>query len=125
MKQHFVNFWATQVGKEKIYDRAQLALDTQDAKLLHDPKNHNFPNKDYANVRDAVYTYFEDMKEAYWRLDAERDFVYAFHVFPYSSIGHLHMHVFPKGEEFRVQSARQHDWKTVPVDVVLEVEGAT
>ena len=50
------------------------------------------------------------------------DFEYAFHAYPANSVGHLHMHVFPKGEDLRKFSTKSHDWKTIPIEAVLEVE---
>ena len=32
------------------------------------------------------------------------------------------MHVFPKLEQLRRWSAWTHDWKTIPIEAVLEVE---
>ena len=32
------------------------------------------------------------------------------------------MHVFPKNSELRRFSTRTHDWKTIPIEAVLEAE---
>lgn len=61
------------------------------------------------------------MKLQFERLK-EDDFLFGFHCFPENSIGHLHMHVFPHGEQFREFSTKEYDWKTVPLQAVLEVE---
>ena len=56
-------------------------------------------------------------------LDPERgDFEFGFHAWPDSSVGHLHMHVFPKRNSLRQFSTREHDWKTIPLKAVLEAE---
>lgn len=61
------------------------------------------------------------MKSVYRLLKAE-DFVLGFHVFPENSIGHLHMHVFPHDNYFREHSTKDYDYKTVPLQAILDVE---
>jgi hypothetical protein len=49
---------------------------------------------------------------------------FCFHVHPYPSIGHLHMHVLQKN----MRTSYCHDWKNMPLDAVLGVlkaEGQT
>ncbi|KAI4201522.1 MAG: hypothetical protein LQ346_002158 [Caloplaca aetnensis] len=122
MRAHFLRFWARPDGKAKILARTKRALDEQDRKLLASSDNNNDSNGDsYASVRAAVFDHFEAMKPAFERL-REDDFLFGFHCFPENSIGHLHMHVFPHGEPFRAVSTKQYDWKTVPLQAVLEVE---
>lgn len=72
-------------------------------------------------VRGEVLEYFTAMGKKFAELEVG-DFVMGFHVFPENSIGHLHMHVFPHGKEFREYSTKTYDWKTVPLQAVLEVE---
>ena len=57
-----------------------------------------------------------------WGGLSEADFVFAFHAFPDCSVGHLHMHVFPRGGWLRRFSGKRHDWKTIPLEAILEVE---
>lgn len=64
---------------------------------------------------------FERLAEKFYDLKAE-DFEFAFHTWPDISVGHLHLHVFSKKWGFRRFSATQHDWKTIPIEAVLEVE---
>lgn len=63
------------------------------------------------------------MKPAFLQLKAEEDFIFGFHVFPENTIGHLHMHVFPHDNDFREYSTRDYDYKTVPLQAILDAEG--
>lgn len=69
-----------------------------------------------------MFKQFEEKGRGFGELNVEEDFLMGFHVFPDNSIGHLHMHVFPHGEGMREWSTREYDWKTVPLQAVLEVE---
>ncbi|KAL8895096.1 MAG: hypothetical protein Q9207_008301, partial [Kuettlingeria erythrocarpa] len=129
MRAHFLRFWARPDGKAKILARAKRALDEQDRKLLasssSSPSSDNSNNSNgdsYASVRAAVFAHYDAMKPAFERLRGEEDFLFGFHCFPENSIGHLHMHVFPHAEPFRAVSTKEYDWKTVPLQAVLEVE---
>lgn len=62
------------------------------------------------------------MKSEFLGLKAESDFLLGFHVFPENSIGHLHMHVFPHRDYFREFSTKDYDYKTVPLQAILDVE---
>ena len=64
---------------------------------------------------------FNSMAQSFERLKVG-DFQFGFHAFPDNSVGHLHMHVFPRQSELRKWSTRTHDWKTIPIEAVLEVE---
>ncbi|KAL8921500.1 MAG: hypothetical protein Q9208_005654 [Pyrenodesmia sp. 3 TL-2023] len=131
MRRHFLDFWARPEGKAKILARTRRALEEQDQKLLllassssSSPSSSNpntTNNSDYASVRDDIFAHYEAMKPAFERLK-EEDFLFGFHCFPENSIGHLHMHVFPHGEAFRQFSTKDYDYKTVPLQAVLEVE---
>ena len=63
----------------------------------------------------------DELRKKFVGLEVE-DFTIGFHPHPHHSVGHLHMHVVAKPEIFREFSATRHDWKTVPLDVVEEVE---
>lgn len=127
MHDHFVAFWQHDQGKEKILARAKRAVDDQDKKLRDAPSpssNSQSTNSVYNDAtRSSVFAQFNKLKDAFKKLQA-KDFVFAFHVFPDNSIGHLHMHVFPHNEAFREFSTHVYDWKTVPLEAVLEVEEA-
>ncbi|KAL8660293.1 MAG: hypothetical protein Q9202_006704 [Teloschistes flavicans] len=127
MHDHFVTFWQHDQGKEKILARAKRAVDDQDKKLRDAPSpssNSQSTGSVYDDAtRSSVFAQFNQLKDAFKKLQA-KDFVFAFHVFPDNSIGHLHMHVFPHDEAFREFSTHVYDWKTVPLQAVLEVEEA-
>ncbi|KAI4100787.1 MAG: hypothetical protein L6R37_005235 [Teloschistes peruensis] len=127
MHKHFVDFWQTDQGKEKILARAKRAIDDQDKKLRNapaPPSNSQGASPVYDEAtRKNVFDHFDKLKEPFKKLEA-KDFRFAFHVFPDNSIGHLHMHVFPHQEMFREVSTKVYDWKTVPLDAILEVERA-
>ncbi|KAL9595365.1 MAG: hypothetical protein Q9219_006491 [cf. Caloplaca sp. 3 TL-2023] len=117
MKTHFVNFWLSG-DKSKILERAKHAMEQQDRKLR---PNNSSCSPIYERVRDDVFGQFEATKEPFKDLKPD-DFLYGFHVFPENSIGHLHMHVFPHRDELREWSTKIYDYKTVPLQAVLEVE---
>lgn len=121
LRAHFINFWNhTPDGRAKILARTKMAMDSQDKKLLSDPESPDTPI--YESVRGDVFKQFEEKGRGFGELNVEEDFLMGFHVFPDNSIGHLHMHVFPHGEGMREWSTREYDWKTVPLQAVLEVE---
>ena len=64
---------------------------------------------------------YHEMATQFLKLEGE-DFVFAFHPYPDYSVGHLHMHVFPRAEALRRVSSKQHDKKTIPFEAVLQVE---
>lgn len=66
---------------------------------------------------------YEDMKPQFLALRAPQDFVFGFHPFPLNSVGHLHLHVYPRKDGLRVWSSKAHEWKTVEIEEVLEAEG--
>ncbi|KAL9591339.1 MAG: hypothetical protein Q9179_007823, partial [Wetmoreana sp. 5 TL-2023] len=119
MRAHFTNFWRHDDGASKIFARAKQVVDDRD-EILRSGNGGSSPDYDDSVSRD-VSLYFEDMKKKFVELEA-KDLLMGFHVFPDNSIGHLHMHVFPHGESFRQYSTKMHDWKTVPLQAVLEVE---
>ncbi|KAL8833623.1 MAG: hypothetical protein Q9170_004171 [Blastenia crenularia] len=119
MQSHFVRFWNHEGGKAKILARTKRAMDDQDKKLLSAESSSPI----YERVRDDVFDKFEATKPTFTSLEPEKDdFLFGFHVFPENSIGHLHMHVFPHREEMREFSTKEYDYKTVPLQAILEVE---
>lgn len=119
MRAHFISFWQHSNGQAKILARAKRAVDDQDTKLMNSPTGSS---PVYETVRDDVFAHYESTSPDFSTLDPRRDFLMGFHVFPDNSIGHLHMHVFPHREAFRAFSTKEYDWKTVPLQAVLEVE---
>ena len=69
----------------------------------------------------TLKTDFDALSKSFLRCKPD-DFEFAFHAYPANSVGHLHMHVFPKKDELRKFSTKSHDWKTIPIEAVLEVE---
>ncbi|KAI4270178.1 MAG: hypothetical protein LQ337_006837 [Flavoplaca oasis] len=119
--EHFKNFW-TSSGKIKrrlMLQRARRALDERDAELVSVPIRR--PPEYTELVRKAVFADFERMQSDFLALNVE-DFLFGFHVFPDNSIGHLHMHVFPHDSRFREHSTKTYDYKTVPLQAILDVE---
>ncbi|KAI4210351.1 MAG: hypothetical protein LQ351_006800 [Letrouitia transgressa] len=115
MKDHFIWFWDSG-GKQKILQKAEVLFSEQSEKLLTSNNPDGFPE-----VKDKVHADFARLKPLFLQLGSN-DFVYAFHVYPENSVGHLHMHVFPVDESLREHSAKRHDWKTVPIEAILEAE---
>ncbi|KAL8783476.1 MAG: hypothetical protein Q9213_004613 [Squamulea squamosa] len=122
---HFLQFWATDYGKQAILSRAKKALDDRDRTLLNPPPGDGRgqrPPEYTMAVRGAVFADFERLQREFIRLKGEEDFLFGFHVFPDNSIGHLHMHVFPHDNSFRVHSTKDYDYKTIPLQAILDVE---
>ncbi|KAG8530894.1 uncharacterized protein KY384_004251 [Bacidia gigantensis] len=115
LRNHFTGFWGTQNGRKKLLDRTFSIFDGQNAILR---------TKDSLQakklVADVISTY-NLLAPQFKQLQAE-DFMCAFHPAPDISVGHLHLHVFPKAELFREFSAMRHEWKTIPFDAVTQVE---
>ncbi|KAL8914711.1 MAG: hypothetical protein Q9171_000724 [Xanthocarpia ochracea] len=125
LRTHFLRFWATESGKLAILSRAKKALDDRDHALLDPPPGNGRgqrPPEYTMAVRTAVFVDFERLQTEFLRLRGEDDFLFGFHVFPENSIGHLHMHVFPHDNSFREHSTKDYDYKTVPLQAILEVE---
>ena len=118
MQNHFVRFWEKNGhAKEKLIARVRLAFDTQNAKLAGKPDTIDKYNTLLPQIEADFQKFaveFEQLKIA--------DFVFAFHAYPDNSIGHLHMHVFPRVESLRKFSSKHHDWKTISLKAVLEAE---
>lgn len=117
MKAHFISFWDTENGIPKLLTRTRSAFEEQ--------------NKRLATKESTLDKYWKMLPQ--WRSDYESlaegfrkckptDFEFAFHAHPDNSVGHLHMHVFPKKLSLREFSSKQHDWKTIPLTAILEVE---
>ncbi len=107
MKEHFIKFWR-QGGATKILARVKEVVE-----------EHITPGQDAG--KDKIWATYDEMSGAYENLEPD-DFAYTFHPFPDASVGHLHMHVYPKSDFFRKYSTEKHDWKNIPLDVVLAVE---
>ncbi|KAL9128314.1 MAG: hypothetical protein Q9217_002992 [Psora testacea] len=116
VRDHFRTFW-DQGGSHKILQQTKASFDDQNAKLA--AKDSTLDS--YHKLLPMLKADYEKLSHAYSKLKAD-DFEYAFHPFPDTSVGHLHMHVFPKTSELRRFSTRQHDWKTIPIEAILEAE---
>ena len=116
MKEHFVRFWEDN-GSPKLLKRVKSAFDEQNAKLASNDKTLN----SYHELLPTIKADFETLSHGFRHLKPE-DFEYGFHAHPDNSVGHLHMHVYPKKSFLRKFSTYSHDWKTIPLDAILEVE---
>lgn len=116
LKEHFVKFWSNG-GATKILARVEEVVKSRNNILGEMKETTNA----YNNLLPKVWATFKGMSESFKTLKPD-DFVYAFHPFPDASVGHLHMHVFPKNNAFRTVSTTRHDWKTIPLHVIVEAE---
>ena len=117
MKKHFAEFWQGDDGPQKILEGVEATVKDQNNKILQGSEK---PEDCKGLIVDVENT-FKMMAKEYKKLQLD-DFVYAFHPFPGISVGHLHMHVFPRADKFRTVSTKRHDTKTIPLDVILEAE---
>ncbi|KAI4243659.1 MAG: hypothetical protein L6R42_010691, partial [Xanthoria sp. 1 TBL-2021] len=118
LRDHFFKFWSNEINRDAVLARARKALEERESALVHKGPRHPQYTQ---SVSNAVFSDFERMKSVFRLLKAE-DFVLGFHVFPENSIGHLHMHVFPHDNYFREHSTKDYDYKTVPLQAILDVE---
>ena len=79
------------------------------------------PNPEAKSVVEAVSRDYETLQPDFERL-GEKDFVYGVHPWDTNSVGHLHLHIFPREGKFRKYSAVRHDAKTVTMNDVLAAE---
>lgn len=117
MKEHFITFWKTEDGYPKLLKRVRSTFDEQNTKLAGDKTNARSSESLVSTLKKD----FDTLSESFLKCKPD-DFEFAFHAYPANSVGHLHMHVFPKNGELRKFSTKNHDWKTVPIEAVLEVE---
>ena len=117
MKEHFVTFWKTEDGSLKLLERVRSTFDKQNDKLACNNRNA----ESHESLLSTLMKDFDTLSESFLRCEPG-DFEYAFHAYPANSVGHLHMHVFPKNGDLRKFSTKSHDWKTIPIEAVLEVE---
>lgn len=115
MQAHFISFWGNG-GTPKLLRHVRTAFHDQNNKLMSNDKTDSS-----RHLIPTLEADFQALSEDFNRLKPT-DFEFGFHAFPDNSVGHLHMHVFPKKSYLRRFSARQHDWKTIPLEAVLEVE---
>lgn len=114
MKAHFVTFWNMN-GSLKLLAQVRSSFD----KL--NPVIDGIEDSTTATYISKLEDDFDSLAQEFLKLTPE-DFEYGFHAYPDISVGHLHMHVFPRKSSLRQFSAKQHDWKTIPLEAVLEVE---
>ncbi|KAL8657728.1 MAG: hypothetical protein Q9226_001627 [Calogaya cf. arnoldii] len=118
LRDHFIEFWSSDSNKHAILDRAEQVLWDRHNILIQSDQR---PLEYTPAVARAVMDDFGLMKRDFLKLDAE-NFMFGFHVYPENSIGHLHMHVFPHNDTLRVVSTKTYDYKTVPLQAILDVE---
>ena len=116
MKGHFVKFWNSN-GRERLVDRVRRVFDDQNDKLTSKEET----KAECRGLLPQLEAGFVKLSKRFQELDAE-DFVFAFHAYPDNSVGHLHMHVFPKDLSLREFSSFHHDWKTISLKAILAVE---
>ena len=119
MKEHFITFWKTESGSPKLLKRVRSTFDEQNNVLVSkDVNGQSCEREDFLSMlkRDC-----DALSKSFLQCKPD-DFEYAFHAYPANSVGHLHMHVFPKKNDLRAFSTKDHDWKTIPIEAVLEVE---
>ncbi|CAF9942712.1 MAG: hypothetical protein ALECFALPRED_009929 [Alectoria fallacina] len=117
MKEHFITCWKTEDGPLKLLERVRLTFKQQNTKLASDDRSV----KSCESLVSMLNKDFDALSKSFLKCEPD-DFEFAFHAFPANSVGHLHMHVFPKKGGLRKFSTKSHDWKTIPIEAVLEVE---
>ena len=117
MKEHFITFWKNEDGSPKLLKRVRSTFEEQNTKLEKNDRNA----RSRKNLLHTLTKDFDVLSKIFLRCEPD-DFEFAFHAYPANSVGHLHMHVFPKNGDLRKFSTKSHDWKTIPIEAVLEVE---
>lgn len=117
MKDHFITFWKTEDGSPKLLRRVRSTFEEQNSKLISSDENAKYSESLLFTLRKD----FRALSQSFLKCKPD-DFEFAFHAYPANSVGHLHMHVFPKDGGLRKYSTKSHDWKTIPIEAVLEVE---
>lgn len=117
MKEHFIKFWKTEDGPRKLLGRVRSTFEERNNELASDNGKAN----SYGVSPSELKADFDRLSQYFVRCKPQ-DFEFAFHAYPDNSVGHLHMHIFPKDERLRTYSTKSHDWKTIPIEAVLEVE---
>lgn len=115
MKDHFRKYWNVPQKRKALLNSITTVFEAQNEKLGAKDE------EEYKATSPPVIEDYHEMAQKFVNLDAD-DFVYAFHPHPDHSVGHLHMHVFPKDESLRKFSSKEHEKKTIPLEAVLEVE---
>ena len=102
-------------GPSKILPQVQRVFEEQSRKLAN--------REAYKQILPTIKSDLERLSREFVKLNPiAGDFEFGFHAWPDSSVGHLHMHVFPKRASLRQFSTKAHDWKTIPLESVLEAE---
>ena len=115
MKKHFVDYWKNFDQRRALLHSIETVFEAQNTKLGAKDET------EFKATSPPVIEDYHEMAQKFLKLKAE-DFRFAFHPHPDHSVGHLHMHVFPKDESLRKFSSKEHEKKTIPLDAVLEVE---
>lgn len=115
MRAHYQRLWNN--DRERVIRRVRLGFDQQNETLASKERTIKL----YRSLLPELEADYEKLVKRFRALNDD-DFVFAFHPYPDNSIGHLHMHVFPKDEILRQFSTKKHDWKTISVTSILEAE---
>lgn len=115
MRAHFLKLWHN--DQERVIRRVRLGFDQQNQKLAGKEGTLEL----YRSLLPQLEADYEKLVTRFRTLSND-DFVFAFHAYPDNSIGHLHMHVFPRDEFLRQFSTKKHDWKTISLKSILEAE---
>jgi hypothetical protein len=104
MKQRAITWMNIQANKVKVIEFVE--------KIVNNDVNRYNPSD-----ADKILTRFQTDKMAFLdpTYNAGNDLEFCFHVHPFPSVAHLHMHCILKF--FRTSDI--HDWKNMPLDVVL------
>jgi hypothetical protein len=96
------------VFRAELVERTKLELE----KKMNDPK---FSKLDSESEKKEYLEKFKREAEAF--LDARYiKLNFYFHVNPFQSVGHLHMHCIPEGFE----TSTLHNWKNMPAELVVD-----
>lgn len=115
MRAHYQRLWNN--DRERVIRGVRLGFDQQNQKLASKERTIKL----YRSLLPELEADYEKLVTRFRALNDD-DFVFAFHPYPDNSIGHLHMHVFPRDEFLRQFSTKKHDWKTISVTSILEAE---
>jgi len=126
MTLHFKNFWASNGSAQKSIDRINLALRIRAEDVLKGykakPETEAQRTEEFNSIMIDIRAAADGFAQKLLRGDVKQDdFFFGFHAAPDAGIAHLHMHVLLAPSEFRKYSTDKHDWKTIPVEAVIEV----
>jgi len=125
MMAHFRRFWITPNSVDKVIGWLNTAVERRASAVRDSLKSHAADRIDKFDIvmKDILASSEEFASKLRLLQNPEDDnlLFFGFHPAPEASIAHLHMHVILMGAEFRKFSTHVHDWKTIPVQAVIEV----